>query len=322
MKGKGQLLLPQGKFQQVLMRKLAAFEDKVDVQLGVSVTGMRPSLTSVDVKTTPTPTSSRLGIEWIEAAYLVDASGAHSTIRKELGIKLEGETLAAQLVATDLFFDFHAHGFHDANFVIDPESYGLIGRINHGTESNPALWRVSYGVPINMTEEEIMKTVHEKLQTMLPNRGKDSEGAIGYEIARIAPYKAQQRLAKTLYHAPSHTCLVGDAAHLTNPYAGLGLASGMADASSLSKVLIHILNYQALNEEKLLKAWSEARREKFLQVIDLPSRMAYQRVKTDVGTEEKMREFMSKDPLVAALKTGMPVQPPSLETNVEELDGW
>ncbi|USP76732.1 hypothetical protein yc1106_04006 [Curvularia clavata] len=322
MKGKGQLLLPQGKFQQVLMKKLAAFEDKVDIQLGVSVTGLRPSLTSIDVKTTPTPTSSRFGIEWIEAAFLIDATGAHSPIRKELGIKLEGETLAAQLVATDLYFDFHAHGFYDANFIIDPESYGLIGRINHATESKPPLWRVSYGVPIHETEEEIMKGVDEKLQAMLPNRGRDKSGAIAYKIARIAPYKAQQRLAQTLYHPSSHTCLIGDAAHLTNPYAGLGLASGMADAASLSKILIHILGNQALNEEKLLKAWSDARREKFQNVIDQPSRMAYQRVKTDVSTEEKITEFMSKDPLVAALKMGMPVQPPSLETNVEELEGW
>ncbi|EUC46929.1 hypothetical protein COCMIDRAFT_25128 [Bipolaris oryzae ATCC 44560] len=322
MKGKGQLLLPQGKFQQVLMKRLAALDQKAEIRLGVSVTGLRTSRDSVDVKTTPTPTSSRLGIEWIEAAYLVDASGAHSTIRKELGIKLEGETLAAQLVATDLYFDFHSHGFYDANFIIDPRSYGLIGRINHATDSKPPLWRVSYGVPLNTTEEEIKKDIDEKLRLMLPNKGRNSEGAIDYEITRIAPYKAQQRLVESLYHASSHTCLVGDAAHLTNPYAGLGLASGMADASSLAEVLIHIMGDRALNEERLLKAWSDARREKFLSAIDMPSRMAYQRVKTDVSTDEKIQEFMSKDPLVGALKKGMPVQPPSLETKAQELEGW
>lgn len=322
MKGKGQLLLAQGKFQQVLMKRLNALDEKVDVRLGMSVTELRPSPTSVDVKTTPTPSSTRFGIEWIEAAYLIDASGAHSTIRKDLGIKLEGETLAAQLVATDLYFDFHAHGFYDANFIIDPQNYGLIARINHATESKPALWRVSYGVPLSATEEEIKKEVDEKLRGMLPNKGRSADGDIEYQVAQVAPYKAQQRLAQTLYHASSHTCLIGDAAHLTNPYAGLGLASGMADASSLADVLVHTLTNKALNEEKLLKTWSEARRQHFLAVIDKPSRMAYQRVRSDVSTEEKVQELMSKDPLVGALKSGMPVQPPSLETKVEDLDGW
>ncbi|KAL6170273.1 hypothetical protein ACJQWK_03261 [Exserohilum turcicum] len=322
MKGKGQLLLAQGKFQQVLMKRLAALGEKADVRLGLSVTELRPSPTSVDVKTTPTPSSSRFGIEWIEAAYLIDASGAHSTIRKQLDIKLEGETLAAQLVATDLYFDFHAHGFHDANFIIDPQNYGLIARINHATESKPALWRVSYGVPLSATEEDIKKEVDVKLCGMLPNKGRNANGDIAYEVTQIAPYKAQQRLAQTLYHVSSHACLIGDAAHLTNPYAGLGLASGMADAASLAQVLVHILTGSALNGEKLLKAWSEARRQHFLAVIDKPSRMAYQRVKTDVSTEEKILELMTKDPLVAALKSGMPVQPPSLETSVEDLEGW
>jgi len=50
--------------------------------------------------------------------------------------------------------------------------------------------------------------------------------------------------------------------------------------------------------------------------------MAYKRVKADVSTEDKIQDLMSKDPLVGALKKGMPVQPPSLETKGEELEGW
>jgi hypothetical protein len=96
----------------------------------------------------------------------------------------------------------------------------------------------------------------------------------------------------------------------------------MADASSLSEVLIRILTAQASDNEKLLNAWSEARRKVFFDVVDKPSRMAYKRVKADVSTEEKVKELMSRDPLVSALKKGMPVQPPSLETKGEELEGW
>jgi len=324
MKGKGQLLLPQGKFQQVLMKRLASFGDKVETRLGASVAATTPSANGVHVDiTTPSPPSSlQLGKESIQAVYLIDASGAQSVIRKHLGISLEGETLDAQLVATDLYFDFHAHGFYDANFIVDPDSYGLIGRISPQNGGEPVLWRVSYGVPVGVPEEEITRNIDEKLRVMLPNRGRNEQGEIIYKVVRVAPYKAHQRLAPTLYHHSSRTCLIGDAAHLTNPYAGLGLASGMADAASLSDVLVRILSGQASSHETLLSAWSEARRNKFLHVIDKPSRMAYKRVKADVSTDEKLQDMMTKDPLVAALKNGMPVQPPSLETKAEELEGW
>lgn len=229
----------------------------------------------------------------------------------------EGETLDAQLVALDLHFPFEKHGFHDANFIIDPLNYGLIGRI---TESAPELWRVSYGVPLGMSEEDIEAGVHEKLAHMLPNAGLDEKGEIAYEVVRIAPYKAQQLLASSLYD--SGVCLIGDAAHLTNPYAGVGLASGIADASSLADILSRVLLGEATNPEELLHAWSEARRMKFMEVVDKPSRMAYARVRSDVSSEEKVQELLQKDKIIAALKKGMPVMPMSLETKGEELEGW
>jgi 2-polyprenyl-6-methoxyphenol hydroxylase-like FAD-dependent oxidoreductase len=179
---------------------------------------------------------------------------------------------------------------------------------------------VSYGVPLGLSEEEVQEQVYEKLAMMLPNKGLDEQGGKAYEVVRVAPYKAQQLLATTLHS--NHVCLVGDAAHLTNPYAGLGLASGIADAASLAQVLAHILTGQAKDEQVLLGAWSAARRQKFFDVVDKPSRMAYKRVKSDVSTEEKVEELMSRDPMVGALKKGMPVMPPSLETRGEELEGW
>lgn len=109
---------------------------------------------------------------------------------------------------------------------------------------------------------------------------------------------------------------------VTNPYAGLGLASGIADASSLSQVLAHILEDQASDPSKLLASWSEARRQKFFSVVDKPSRMAYARVRSRVDTQQDVEALLSRDPLVGALKKGMPMMPPSLETRGEDLDGW
>lgn len=109
---------------------------------------------------------------------------------------------------------------------------------------------------------------------------------------------------------------------MTNPYAGLGLASGIADASSLAEVLVRILTQKAADPELLLSSWSEARRHKFMTVIDKPSRMAYERVKNKAGTDEEIDALLSRDSMVGALKKGMPVTPPSIETRGEDLEGW
>lgn len=109
---------------------------------------------------------------------------------------------------------------------------------------------------------------------------------------------------------------------MTNPYAGLGLASGMADADSLAPILDHILSGKASNAATLLAAWSEARKQKFFDVVDKPSRMGYQRVRSKVDTEEDVKALLERDPIMDALKRGMPVMPPSLRTVGSDLSGW
>ncbi|KAH6639785.1 monooxygenase [Boeremia exigua] len=313
MKGKGQLLLPQGKFQKILMERLAKLEDRAEVRLGWSVEGFTQSDSSPSISV---QTSSSTGqTDSISAVYLVGADGAHSRVRKSAGIELQGETLDRQLVATDLRFPFTAHGFADANFIVDPEHYGLIGRID-----NTGLWRVSYGVPASVSEADIAATAHEKLRAMLPNRGADAHGADAFEVVRIAPYRAQQRCATSFVQG--RVLLVGDAAHLTNPYAGLGLASGIADADALAPILSHILRGSATDASLLLSSWSAARRKTFADVVDGPSRVAYARVRSRVDTQEDVEELVARDAVVRGLRSGVPVLPGGLRTVGEELEGW
>jgi 2-polyprenyl-6-methoxyphenol hydroxylase-like FAD-dependent oxidoreductase len=193
---KAQLLLPQGQFQEVLMRRVEK-DGKGEVRLGWQVVGFEDAERHVNVRLQDEHGRK----EMVKAEYLIGADGAHSTVRKMLGMPFGGETLPTQLVATDIIYDFHAHGFYDANFVVDPENYGLIGRIN-----NEGLWRVSYGVPIDTSEENIRADVEDKIKKMLPDGGSS-----GFEIKRIAPYKAQQRCVDSFWKGRVGLC--GDAAH-------------------------------------------------------------------------------------------------------------
>lgn len=346
---KAQLLLPQWKFQRLLLEKLGVdFEGKelvkgtgeedgrgrkVSVRFGWSVAGFEEGKESVRVRIENADGEQ----EEIEAVYLIGADGGKSNVRKLLGTELVGETLPAQLVATDIRFDFHAHGFYDANFIIDPADYGLIGRIDE-----EGLWRLSYGVDMDTSEEEVKDKVHEKLEKMLPGGGKNESGGRNYELVSVAPYKMQQRAAETFWREGGRVGLVGDAAHrefhefavvalkfladviptVTNAYAGLGLGAGIADTGALAKVLVRILSRDISDPDRLLVSWGEARREKFLSVVDKPSRMAYARVKGRVDTEEELHTLVSQDNLISAMNRGVQIKPPSLITVVEDLDGW
>jgi len=57
-------------------------------------------------------------------------------------------------------------------------------------------------------------------------------------------------------------------------------------------------------------------------VVDKPSRAAYKRVRSKVDTDEDVKALLERDPMVKALKSGMPVMPPSLRSAGEEMEGW
>lgn len=193
---KAQLLLTQGKFQEILISKIEE-TGKINRRLGSRVVGFRDSEDGVQVLTQNEHDEE----EVIEALYLIGADGSKSAVRRALGVPFEGITLPNQLVATDIVYDFHAHDFYDANFIVDPEHYGLVGRINQD-----GLWRVSYGVPNEIPEHEVMMGAKEKISKMLPDGGKS-----GFEIKRVAPYKAQQLCAEKFW--TGSVGLIGDAAH-------------------------------------------------------------------------------------------------------------
>jgi 2-polyprenyl-6-methoxyphenol hydroxylase-like FAD-dependent oxidoreductase len=199
----GPLTVSQHIFCEILLGKLGEFRN-VDVRMGVAVSSVYNGRDkeTVYVVGTATETSRE---EKFEANYVVGADGGRSFVRAASEIKSDGETLLRDLVATDVYYPFDKYGWEGGNFMADPEHYGLIGPI-----STDGLWRVSFGVPVDTTTEEVQAMLPAKFEAMFPG-----PRPLDYKVKRLAVYKAQQVCAETM--RKRRVLLVGDAAHRKPP---------------------------------------------------------------------------------------------------------
>jgi FAD binding domain len=105
---------------------------------------------------------------------------------------------------------------------------------------------------------------------MLPGNPKPSD----YKLMNCSPYKMHQRCADRF--RVGKFLLAADAAHLCNPFGGLGLTGGMVDAGNLADCLIGI--HKGLADESILDKYDEIRREMWHNVINPVSSENLQRM--------------------------------------------
>ncbi|KAL2218839.1 hypothetical protein M432DRAFT_390985 [Thermoascus aurantiacus ATCC 26904] len=201
-----------------------------------------------------------------EAEYVVGCDGASSTVRKELfGPEYPGETLNAQIIATNVYYDFTKYSFWDSNFIVHPTNWYMAAKI-----TKDGLYRVTYGDVPGLSREEYIKRQPMRYEEILPGNPKPGE----YRITNISPYKLQQRCCPTF--RVGRVILAADAAHLCNPFGGLGLTGGIADVGSLFDALMGI--HRGLADDSILDKYSEVRRKIWTDIIDPMSRENFRRL--------------------------------------------
>ncbi|KEQ74157.1 FAD/NAD(P)-binding domain-containing protein [Aureobasidium namibiae CBS 147.97] len=193
----------------------------------------------------------------LTADYIVGCDGARSIVRRKLfGVDdFPGHTLEEQIVATNTYYDFDKYGYQDSNSIIHPEHWHMAARI-----SNDGLWRVSYGELAGLSRGDVIARQPEKSMRILP--GSPSPGQ--YQLVNISPYRVHQRLARSM--RVGRFLLTADAAHLCNPFGGLGLTGGIVDVAGLSDRLSGI--YDGNADESILDEYSRIRREKYLSMVN------------------------------------------------------
>ncbi|KAL4911324.1 hypothetical protein BDW74DRAFT_7563 [Aspergillus multicolor] len=219
------------------------------------------------------------GQQHLTADYIVGCDGASSTVRRELfGPEYPGETLNAQIVATNVYYDFTKDFPSDSSFIIHPDNLYMVARV-----TNDGLYRVTYKDIPNLTREEYIARQPKRYEEILPSHPKPHE----YKITNISPYKLQQRCAQSF--RVGRVILAADAAHLCNPFGGLGLTGGIADVGSLYDALIGI--HKGLADEGILDKYAEIRKKIWTDIIDPMSRENFARLHQNAETAREKDPF-------------------------------
>ncbi|MEO6387274.1 MAG: FAD-dependent oxidoreductase [Croceibacterium sp.] len=185
------------------------------------------------------------------ADWVIGTDGARSTTRQLLGLAFEGFTWPDRFVATNIDYPFLEHGYCNANMVVDPANWAVIGRL--GREN---LWRLTYGEDASLDEQSILERLPERFAAILP------DPAIPYRIDNFSPYRVHQRCAPRF--RVDRVLLAGDAAHACNPCGGLGLTGGVIDADTLSDCLGAVIAGRV--DASVLDFYSTERRRVFTEV--------------------------------------------------------
>jgi flavin-dependent dehydrogenase len=99
-----------------------------------------------------------------------------------------------------------------------------------------------------------------KYEVMLPGNPKPGD----YKLTNISPYKIHQRCAEKF--RVGRFLLVADAAHLCNPFGGLGLTGGMVDAGNLADCLVGLA--EGIANDDILDKYDEIRRAMWHKIIN------------------------------------------------------
>ncbi|KAK3710338.1 hypothetical protein LTR37_010404 [Vermiconidia calcicola] len=200
------------------------------------------------------------GTQTLYASYIFGCDGGGSKVRRELfGQNFPGRTWDEQIVATNVYLpNLKKHTPPDwttSNFMISRDHFPMIAQI-----SNDGLHRVTYGEEGGLTYDELRARQPDKYKAFVPGKPEPED----YKMINFSPYKIHQRLAERL--RVGRVLLAADAAHLCNPFGGMGLTGGFADVGGLYDCLYGISSGQC--DDSILDKYSDIRREKYQDVID------------------------------------------------------
>jgi 2-polyprenyl-6-methoxyphenol hydroxylase-like FAD-dependent oxidoreductase len=219
-----------------LLKSVADAMPNVDVRYGCEFQGFEQDKESVRARVKHGTT-----IEHLSADYLVGCDGGSSLVRRQLGIKLQGDANLMQfrqaLYKCDDLFDRIPIGKGRHYHVADGQATFLI--VQDSTKH--------FTLHSVVDSDADMATMFEKTVAM----------PVKYEMLSVGQWRQNLLLADK--YSDGRIFLAGDAVHLVIPTGGLGMNSGVGDANDLSWKLAATL--QGWGGPKLLESYEIERRQ-------------------------------------------------------------
>ncbi|NQV81272.1 MAG: bifunctional 3-(3-hydroxy-phenyl)propionate/3-hydroxycinnamic acid hydroxylase [Alphaproteobacteria bacterium] len=187
----------------------------------------------------------------LRARYLVGADGGRSTIRRLVGITLEGKTHEWRWLVIDVRNDDRFLPF--SGIYCDPSRPHMVVDLPYGHR------RYEFRLKREESDEEMsgMEAVSRLLAPHFPAGARP-------DIVRSRIYTHHSRIADRF--AQGRVFIAGDAAHLQPPFFGQGMNSGLRDATNLAWKLHAVIAGKATRA--LLASYEQERRDHALAMVN------------------------------------------------------
>lgn len=186
----------------------------------------------------------------LQADYLIAADGAGSSLRRQMGIEMEGPDALQHFITVHFHADL-SELIGDKpgilHWIMEPSASGTLISYDDGQN-----WVLMHGCPPG---EEDPKLYDEARCMALINAalGRDD---IEVAMKNVSPWVMTAQVAARYRHGRAF--LLGDAAHRFPPAGGLGLNTGMGDAQNLAWKLAMVKNGMA--DDCLLDSYGSERK--------------------------------------------------------------
>ena len=211
--------------------KTASDTDLIEVRAGTELVGFAQDGDSVTA-VTETADGER---QRLRGTYLVGCEGAHSVVRKQLGIGFEGFAFPDRTMTLSVLFDFDSRlPYGLRNYILDPVEWANLFKWTD-------VWRVVLPADVHADPDTLVDddAVEAGLQRFHPT-------GEPYEVVSKSLYTVHQRVAETF--RAGRVLLAGDAAHVNSPIGAMGMNSGIHDAVNLAAKLSSVLRGDADDE--------------------------------------------------------------------------
>jgi 2-polyprenyl-6-methoxyphenol hydroxylase-like FAD-dependent oxidoreductase len=263
-------MLPQSKTESILRDRLRALGN--DVEFGKALATFTQTGEEVNV--------SLSNGETIKSKFLVGCDGGRSTVRKILGLELQGESLGEK---TALVADLEVEGLDRHDWHVWPFSKG--GAVGLCPLPNTSLFQAVTEGATSDTDlhAQIFKTT-------------------GYRVKRVAwnsTYRPSARMVER--YRIGRVLLAGDAAHVHPPAGGQGLNTGVQDAYNLGWKLASVVRGGA---DSLLDSYEAERRPIAAAVLGLSKKLLQTRsIKRGDATNQLLLHYRTS-PLSSGITSG------------------